>query len=301
MRLYLDQMLRVELASRLRAAGHDVLRASETGQARADDALILVKMPLTAMFVGWLAFGTGIGLAQIPAGLPRVPAAEATNWFNQSVIVGGKLAALESSQMSTRLYFGNEYPEHEFKVSIPAENRRAFTNLEAAVGRMIEVRGQVIDNTGRGCMVLTNVSQLSIGEWEKTPADAGEQVAIRVAALAAAFERDREVKESQVVCHLKCYSCADSVEAAVVRGLSPYPVVRNPAKMSVFPDGTQRDEASGKRILVWTIKQITRSAGEVEVQVDCREHMVKGYGQAIRLRKIDGGWKVESCLANWLS
>ena len=43
MRLYLDQMLRVELASRLRDAGHYVLRACETGQARADDALILER------------------------------------------------------------------------------------------------------------------------------------------------------------------------------------------------------------------------------------------------------------------
>ena len=145
-------------------------------------------MPLTAMFLGWLVFGTGIGLAQIPADLPRVPTAEATNWFNH-----------------------------------------------------------------------------------------------------------------KVVCYVKCYSCADSVEAAVVRGLSPYPVVRKPAPMSAFPGGTQRDEASGKPILVWTIKQISRNAGEVEVQVDCREHLLKGYGQAIRLRKIDGDWKVESCIANWLS
>ena len=42
-RLYLDQMLRAELAEVLCAAGHDVLRASETGQARADDALILER------------------------------------------------------------------------------------------------------------------------------------------------------------------------------------------------------------------------------------------------------------------
>jgi len=34
-------MLRTELAELLRSAGHDVLRASETGQARADDALVL--------------------------------------------------------------------------------------------------------------------------------------------------------------------------------------------------------------------------------------------------------------------
>jgi len=36
-------MLRVELAALLRSAGHDVIRASEIGQARADDALILER------------------------------------------------------------------------------------------------------------------------------------------------------------------------------------------------------------------------------------------------------------------
>lgn len=41
MRLYLDQMLRVDLAELLRSAGHDVLRATEAGQSTADDAQIL--------------------------------------------------------------------------------------------------------------------------------------------------------------------------------------------------------------------------------------------------------------------
>jgi predicted nuclease of predicted toxin-antitoxin system len=43
LRLYLDQMFQVELAQVLRAQGYDVLRASETGQARADDRQILDK------------------------------------------------------------------------------------------------------------------------------------------------------------------------------------------------------------------------------------------------------------------
>ncbi len=43
MRLYLDQMLRAELADLLRTEGHDVIRASQIGQARADDALILER------------------------------------------------------------------------------------------------------------------------------------------------------------------------------------------------------------------------------------------------------------------
>ena len=42
-RLYLDQMLRSEVAQALRDEGHDTLRVSETGQARADDYQILQK------------------------------------------------------------------------------------------------------------------------------------------------------------------------------------------------------------------------------------------------------------------
>jgi predicted nuclease of predicted toxin-antitoxin system len=43
MKLYLDQMLRLDVAQALRNDGHDVLRASEVGQARADDYEILQK------------------------------------------------------------------------------------------------------------------------------------------------------------------------------------------------------------------------------------------------------------------
>ena len=42
-RLYLDQKLRHEVAQALRDEGHDVLRATEVGQARADDNQILQK------------------------------------------------------------------------------------------------------------------------------------------------------------------------------------------------------------------------------------------------------------------
>lgn len=40
-RLYLDQMFRVHVAEALRTAGYNVMRASEVGQARADDDRIL--------------------------------------------------------------------------------------------------------------------------------------------------------------------------------------------------------------------------------------------------------------------
>ena len=43
LRLYLDQMFNIRVADALRAEGYDVLRASEIGQARADDKEILQK------------------------------------------------------------------------------------------------------------------------------------------------------------------------------------------------------------------------------------------------------------------
>jgi len=42
-RLFLDQMFRVELAEQLHELGHDVVRASEAGLSRADDADILAE------------------------------------------------------------------------------------------------------------------------------------------------------------------------------------------------------------------------------------------------------------------
>ena len=42
-KLYLDQMLRLDVTQELRNKGYDVIRASEVGQARADDQEILEK------------------------------------------------------------------------------------------------------------------------------------------------------------------------------------------------------------------------------------------------------------------
>lgn len=44
LRLYLDQCLRLEVARALIDAGYDVVRASEVGQARADDSEILLRI-----------------------------------------------------------------------------------------------------------------------------------------------------------------------------------------------------------------------------------------------------------------
>ena len=62
LKLYLDQMFQVDVAHVLREQGYDVLRASETGQARVDDYQILEKaiaenrilVTLDEHFVDWV-------------------------------------------------------------------------------------------------------------------------------------------------------------------------------------------------------------------------------------------------------
>lgn len=76
MRLYLDQMFRVELADILRDNGHDVVRASEVGQGRSDDAEILdfvvkqrrVLITLDEHFGNWVV----LPLSRHPGVIPRL-------------------------------------------------------------------------------------------------------------------------------------------------------------------------------------------------------------------------------------
>ena len=80
MRFYLDQMFRAELADRLLSAGHDVVRASEIGQARADDALVLERavreertlITLDEHFGDWvvLPLSKHFGVVRVKAHLP---------------------------------------------------------------------------------------------------------------------------------------------------------------------------------------------------------------------------------------
>jgi len=112
-RLYLDQMLRAELAEGLRLAGHDVVRASEVGQARADDALILeravreerILVTLDQHFGDWVVlplsehFGVIRVKAHPPATenvmqilLPLLSSRSPTDFHNRLVIVSANRA-----------------------------------------------------------------------------------------------------------------------------------------------------------------------------------------------------------------
>lgn len=108
MKLYLDQMFRIDLREQLRADGHDVLRAAETGQATADDAEILrfaiadgrTLVTLDEHFGDWavLPLGEHLGVIRVKTHsattaevarllIPFLRAHEQTEFHNHLVIV----------------------------------------------------------------------------------------------------------------------------------------------------------------------------------------------------------------------
>ncbi len=105
MRLFLDQMLQVELADRLRALGHDVRRASEVGLSRADDAEILAQaiaehrilVTLDGHFGDWAI----LPLREHP-GVIRVKV-HPTSTDNVMRVLGPLLGASQPSQLANHL------------------------------------------------------------------------------------------------------------------------------------------------------------------------------------------------------
>ncbi len=86
MRVFIDQMIRQELAKTLRDHGHDVIRASEIGLERADDAVILdvacregrVLLTLDGHFGNWavLPLNRHPGVVRLKVHPPTVSAIE---------------------------------------------------------------------------------------------------------------------------------------------------------------------------------------------------------------------------------
>lgn len=111
LKLYLDQMLGVEVAEALRKEGHDVVRAFEVGQDRSDDADILreatfenrILITLDEHFGDWviLPLSTHPGVIRIKADpttsknildilLPFLKLHKPENFMNQLIILSRK-------------------------------------------------------------------------------------------------------------------------------------------------------------------------------------------------------------------
>lgn len=94
--------------------------------------------------------------------LPIIGTAEATNFYNQDVVVTGKVAQVSIRPNITFINLDKRYPESPFAVVIIPDRSHFHGDASALRGQAIEVRGKVANYHGRPEMLLNDTSQLTV-------------------------------------------------------------------------------------------------------------------------------------------
>ncbi len=93
---------------------------------------------------------------------PRTPAAEAATKVGKDAVVSGLLTQLTKREKLWYLNMDGNYPTNAFTAVVFAKNFNVFTNLDAMVGKKIEITGRVAEFQGKPQIVLERASQLAL-------------------------------------------------------------------------------------------------------------------------------------------
>ncbi len=94
--------------------------------------------------------------------VPVIGAAEATNYYDQDVVVTGKVAQVSIRPSITFINLVKRYPDSPFAVVIIAGRSHFHGNANALRGQAIEIKGKVTNYHGRPEMLLNETSQLTV-------------------------------------------------------------------------------------------------------------------------------------------
>lgn len=92
---------------------------------------------------------------------PRTPAAEAAKVVGKDAVVAGTLTQLTKREKLWYLNVDGNYPTNAFTAVVFAKNFGVFTNLDAMVGKKIEITGKVAEFQGKPQIVLERASQVA--------------------------------------------------------------------------------------------------------------------------------------------
>lgn len=126
-----------------------------------------------------------------------------------------------------------------------------------------------------------------------------DATAIRVAALAYAFEHDPEIKADPArwIFAVEC----DAAQPEVIRSLARFPLAQGKVQIEERGTSARVDTLSGKRYVYWNVKVSRRENGEVWADVSCVKGGLNGYGQMLHLKKKWWGWAVVASTHSWVS
>jgi hypothetical protein len=135
---------------------------ARAGSTRHDEAVRCLKHFCGLMMVGaWmLACVAGVS-AQTNVPL-RIPAAAATNYLNQEVIVTDRVAQVTLRPTIVFLNLNQRYPDSPLTCVIKGSDTNNFSDFKSYQDKEVEVSGRIADFQGKPEIVLTNVNQIKI-------------------------------------------------------------------------------------------------------------------------------------------
>ncbi len=93
---------------------------------------------------------------------PRTPAAEAAGKVGKDAVVSGMLTQLTKREKLWYLNIDGNYPTNAFTAVVFAKNFNVFTNVDAMVGKKIEITGKVAEFQGKPQIVLERAGQMAL-------------------------------------------------------------------------------------------------------------------------------------------
>ena len=104
---------------------------------------------------------TGVAAAQTNE-LPRIAAADATNYMGIQVVVTGKVVQVVHRATVVLLNLNQKYPDSPLTCVIRGSDTNMFPDVEKHLGRQVEVTGRIIDYQGRPEIILTDTNQIML-------------------------------------------------------------------------------------------------------------------------------------------
>jgi hypothetical protein len=92
----------------------------------------------------------------------KIGALEATNYYNQTMIVTGKVAQVTIRPKVTFLNLDKRFPDSPFAIVIIHGKSTYYGNANALKGKSIEIRGKIQNYKGKPEIVLDSTNQLTV-------------------------------------------------------------------------------------------------------------------------------------------
>jgi len=118
----------------------------------------------------WIAAGLLASLMSVLADDAKtIGATQAEKFFQETVVVTGKVAQVSIREKLVYLNLDEKYPDSPLTCVIFAKSTNQFGDLKALEGKPVEVRGRIEAYKDKPQIVLTSSNQLHVVETARKP------------------------------------------------------------------------------------------------------------------------------------